>query len=222
MQDSNRDHIYVWDLPTRLFHWAVVSLVVTSWITADQGYMRVHLWSGLTVTALLLFRVIWGLIGSTTARFSDFVRSPRCVWRYLRGRPDAARQRHAGHNPAGGWMVIAMLSILFLQVGTGLFSNDGIRFNGPFALHVSSDTSDHLTSLHGALFNVLLALTYMHVVAVFYYLLVKGDNLIGPMLTGQKLRQRVPPGTELRFVRSLFALALFTLLVAATWLFVVF
>ena len=104
------EHIRVWDVPTRLFHWGMVALVFVSWLSADQGYMAVHLWSGLSLLALLLFRLGWGLMGSTTARFSDFLRPPREVLAYLRSQARGATILHAGHNPAGGLMVIALLA----------------------------------------------------------------------------------------------------------------
>jgi cytochrome b len=210
-------HVSVWDIPTRLFHWSIVCLVLTSWIAADQGYMRVHLWSGSTLLALLLFRLIWGVIGSTTARFSDFVTPPHTVLGYLRALVSANKPHHAGHNPAGGWMVVVFLALLCAQVGTGLFANDGLHFNGPLALHVGTDTSDRLTALHGTLFNVLLLLIYLHVVAVFFYFFVKNENLIAPMVTGKKPRHHVPAERKLHFVGVSIALAVLAVAAAIVW-----
>lgn len=198
--------VRVWDAPVRLFHWAIVVLIVTSWISADQGYMRVHLWSGSTMLALLLFRIVWGIFGSTTARFSDFVRSPRTAFRYLRSLGRGEKPLHAGHNPAGGWMVVAFFAILAAQVTTGLFANDGLKFMGPLALLVPAETSDRITSFHGWLFYGLLALIWLHLVAVFFYLFVKRENLITPMFTGEKARQHVPDGDTPKFARAWLAL----------------
>lgn len=209
--------IAVWDVPVRIFHWTIVGLITTSWVAADQGFMRVHLWSGSALLALLLFRLAWGIFGSTTARFSDFVRSPRAVFGYLRALAGADKPRYAGHNPAGGWMVVSLLGILGAQVATGLFANDGLKFMGPLALHVTADTSDRLTTLHGWLFNILLLLIYLHVVAVFFYLFVHRENLIAPMLTGKKLRHHVPEGRELRFTRTFLAWVLFVLSAGIAW-----
>jgi cytochrome b len=209
--------VAVWDAPVRIFHWTIVGLITTSWIAADQGFMRVHLWSGAALLALLLFRLLWGVVGSTTARFSNFVHSPRAAFGYLLSLAAAKKSPYAGHNPAGGWMVVVLIAMLCAQVATGLFANDGLKFMGPLALHVTADTSDRLTTLHGWLFNILLLLIYLHVVAVFFYLFVKRENLIAPMLTGKKLRHHVPAGLELRFTRASLAWVLFVLSAGIAW-----
>src|SRR5262245_48874650 len=108
--------VRVWDIPIRLFHWSVVVLLCVSWFSADRGFMRVHLVSGLTLLALLLFRIAWGLVGSTTARFSNFLHPPRRVALYLKDLVRGGKIFHAGHNPAGGWMVLALISVLLAQV----------------------------------------------------------------------------------------------------------
>jgi cytochrome b len=200
------EHVQVWDAPVRLFHWAIVILMLVSWVSADQGYMRVHLWSGLTLLALLIFRLVWGVIGSTTARFRDFLHPPRTVLAYLRSLVGANKALFAGHNPAGGLMVVGLIAVLLLQAVTGLFSNDGLRFHGPLALLVSEETSTGITGLHGTIFNVILVLVWLHVVAVGFYLFVKGDNLIFPMLTGKKKRAHVPEGWAIKPAHPLMAL----------------
>jgi cytochrome b len=203
------DHkVRVWDAPTRLFHWAVVMLTCASWFSADQGYMKVHLVSGLTLLALILFRIGWGLLGSTTARFRDFLHSPRKVIGYLNHQTEGARIFYAGHNPAGGWMVAAMLAVLLAQVLTGLFGNDGLKFSGPLALLVSVDVSDAITRIHGVIFNIILLLVWLHLAAVGFYYFVKGDNLVVPMVTGRKRHDRVPEGLALMFAHPLLALGL--------------
>ena len=197
-------HVQVWDAPTRLFHWMVVILIFVSWLSADQAYMTVHLCSGLALLALLLFRIGWGLIGSTTARFSDFLHPPRAVLSYLRG----GEGLYAGHNPAGGLMVAVLIAVLLVQAITGLFANDGLHFSGPLALSVSDDTSTWVTSLHGAIFNVLLLLIWCHVVAVGFYLFVKGHNLVKAMVTGRKPHAHIPAGLRITFARTYIALLL--------------
>ncbi len=209
--------VRVWDLPVRLFHWTLVLLLAVSWISADQGFMRVHLWSGSALLALLLFRLAWGVVGPVTARFSDFVRSPRAVFGYLRGLGGAQKPRYGGHNPAGGWMVVALLAMLCAQVATGLFANDGLDFMGPLALLVTADTSDLLTAWHGRLFNLLLLLVYLHVVAVFFYLFVKRENLLAPMVTGRKAQQAVPTGFAQPATRPLLAWMLFLASAGLAW-----
>lgn len=133
--------------------------------------------------ALLVFRIGWGLIGSTTARFRDFLHPPRTVLAYLRN----GAGMYAGHNPAGGLMVIALILVLLAQAVTGLFANDGLHFSGPLALLVGDDASTRLTAVHSTIFNVILLLVWSHVVAVGFYLFVKGHNLVKAMVTGKSL-----------------------------------
>jgi len=208
IETANDKKVLVWDLPVRLFHWCVVTLVFTSWLSADQGWMTIHLASGLTLLALLLFRLGWGLFGSTTARFSDFLHPPRRVLGYLKSLKDGDRLLYAGHNPAGGLMVMAMILVLLAQALTGLFANDGLHFNGPLALLLPSETSDSITSIHRLIFDAILILVWCHVVAVGFYLLVKGDNLVWPMVTGKKHRTRLPAELNIAFTRLYIALLL--------------
>ena len=147
--------------------------------------------------ALLLFRLAWGLFGSTTARFSNFLHPPRQVLGYLKGLKDGDRLLYAGHNPAGGLMVMAMILVLLGQALTGLFANDGLHFNGPLALLIRPRPPTSMTSLHRLIFNAILVLIWCHVVAVGFYLLVKRDNLVLPMLTGRKPHSHLPQGVNL-------------------------
>lgn len=197
-------HVLVWDIPTRLFHWSIVALVLLSWVSADQGYMTLHLWSGMALLTLLLFRVAWGFFGSTTARFGNFLHTPPEVLRYLRR--GGGKLLYAGHNPAGGLMVLAMIAVLLAQAATGLFASDGIRFHGPLALLVTEDQSLQITDLHGTIFNIILLLIWCHIAAIGFYLLVKGENLIRPMFTGRKASAKIPEGTDLRFTHGAAAL----------------
>ena len=172
----------IWDRPTRLFHWLLVLAVPALWWTAEEEMIDVHRLIGLGVLGLLLFRLIWGLIGSSTARFAGFVKGPRAIVDYLRGRAAPA----VGHNALGGWSIVAMLVVLVAQVGLGLFSTDedGLE-EGPLAYLVSFDTAEEAAELHDSLFDVLLVLIALHIAAVLYYALFKRQNLVGPMLTGR-------------------------------------
>lgn len=186
--------IRVWDLPLRLFHWLLVVLVISSGVTgqfsADLGpwAARWHLLSGYSILGLLLFRLIWGFAGSTYARFSSFVRGPRAVLDYCReilGKRPA--RLHLGHNPLGGWSVLAMLGCLTVQVGCGLFlADEDLGIEGPLAKYVAARTSDGLAIVHQAGFYLLLALIATHLAAIAYYRFAKGDRLVKPMLTGNK------------------------------------
>ena len=209
--------VQVWDVPIRLFHWTVVGLVATSWVTGENHLIRVHLWSGAALLALVIFRIAWGFLGSTTARFSNFIARPRSVLGYLKALMSRGKPLYAGHNPAGGWMVVALLMMLALQALTGLFANDDIHFNGPFAMLVSKDASDSLTDLHGTLFDVILLLVWLHVVAVFFYRFVKGEDLIVPMVTGTKASTAVPTDAALRFTRLSLAVVLLIAAGALVW-----
>src|ERR1700759_3269916 len=211
IETARQKTVLVWDLPIRLFHWCMVALVFAAWLSADRGWMTIHLGSGLTLLALLLFRLVWGLFGSTTARFSDFLHPPRRVFGYLRGLKSGDRLLYAGHNPAGGLMVMAMILVLLAQALTGLFANDGLHFNGPLALLLPSETSDSITSIHRLIFDAILVLIWCHIVAVGFYLLVKRDNLVLPMLTGRKPHSHLPRDVNLAFTRLTIALLLFFL-----------
>ncbi len=174
--------IRLWDLPTRIVHWAMALLVPFSWWTGDTGQMERHRFSGYLLLGLLLFRLIWGFSGSAPSRFAAFVKGPAAVWRYVRG----GAAQVAGHNPLGGWSVVAMLSALALQIGLGLFSVDEEGFeSGPFAHLLAFDTSRTVESLHEKLFWVLVGLIVLHIAAILWYLLVRRDNLVSAMITGR-------------------------------------
>jgi cytochrome b len=178
----------IWDLPTRLFHWALAGLVGFSWWTAETHRDDLHIWSGMAVLTLLIFRILWGFVGASTARFRNFVRGPRAVFGYLRG-----EWRGIGHNPLGAISVIALLGLLIVQVGLGLISSDEDGLvEGPLAPLVSYATSDWAADLHEDLFNVLLVLIGLHIAAILFYRL-RGKRLIGPMVTG---RGAAEPGME--------------------------
>jgi cytochrome b len=172
--------VRIWDLPVRLFHWAIVLLVPALWWTAETHRMEWHLLLGEVMLGLMLFRLLWGVLGSSTARFASFVRGPAAVIRYLRG-----AGRSIGHNPLGGWSVVLLLLALGVQTGLGLFASDedGIYY-GPLA-STDLDTAHMIAERHETFFWVLVALILLHVLAILYYLLVKRDNLVTPMITGR-------------------------------------
>lgn len=178
----------VWDLPIRLFHWIVALLICVSWLCAEMGWMKIHRISGYTILTALVFRLAWGVVGSDTARFASFLRSPLDGLRHLRRMRIREPDTEVGHNAAGGWMVLLMLAVMCVQVGTGLFANtfDDFDVNGPFARLVSRATSDLLSEIHSFNFNVLLALIALHILAVLAYAILKGQDLVRPMITGKK------------------------------------
>ena len=180
--------IPVWDLPTRLFHWLLVVLVALSFTTGSIGgnAMQYHECSGFAILILLVFRIIWGFVGSRTSRFSYFAKGPATLWRYAVTLVRGKSERYLGHNPLGGWSVLAMLLVLLAQAATGLFANDDIITEGPLYLWVSKPLSDWLTGVHRLNRYLIMVLVVTHVSAVLFYLLVKHENLIKPMITGIK------------------------------------
>lgn len=180
--------ILVWDLPTRLFHWLLVILLAASFVTAKVGgnAMQYHEWSGIIILVLLVFRTIWGFVGSQPSRFRDFVKGPAEVWRYATALAKGSSLRHLGHNPLGGWSVLAILLLLFLQTCLGLFANDDILTEGPLYLWVSKPMSDRLTKIHSLNQYAIMGLVAVHLMAVAFHFIIKRENLLKPMITGIK------------------------------------
>lgn len=203
----------VWDWPVRLVHWAIALLVAAQITTGLIGIeMRAwHMRSGETLLALVLFRVVWGFVGSPNARFVSFVRGPAAVLAYVRSLVRPPHQIHATHNPIGGWMVIALLLALLFQTGTGLFTNDDILYDGPLVKLISKDLSDAISSLHRRSWWVVAGLSGLHIVAVLSYLMALGDNLVYPMVHGRKTLPPLaanPAAAAASNTRALIVLAL--------------
>ncbi|WKE66481.1 cytochrome b/b6 domain-containing protein [Gallaecimonas kandeliae] len=175
----------VWDGFVRLYHWAQLGLLGGCWWTAEQGDMVWHQWLAMTLMALWGARLYWGFAGSGSARFGQFLKGPRQALAFGRDLFKGRGKGVAGHNPLGGWMVVALLLSLGVQLGTGLFANDEIFTEGPLYGWVSGETSDWLTRLHHLNFNLLLALAAVHVLAVLGHSL-RGDRLVPAMVTGRK------------------------------------
>jgi cytochrome b len=188
-REENMYSIRVWDIPTRLFHWVLVGLVIFSFITGKIGVttMKYHEMSGFAILVLVGFRLVWGFIGGQQSRFRTFIKGPATVIRYASSLLSKDSKRHIGHNPLGGWSILAMLISLLIQVGTGLFANDDILTEGPFYALVSKQTSDWLTGIHYLNQKILLVLVLIHIAAVIFYLIAKRENLIKPMITGNKI-----------------------------------
>jgi cytochrome b len=181
--------IRVWDLPTRLFHWVLVLLVTFSIVSAQIGgnWIDWHMRSGYCILALVLFRIMWGFAGSHHARFANFVRPPAAVLSYLRALRGGTAPAQAGHNPLGALSVVALVAVLLLQASTGLFANDdSTSTEGPLAKLVSNKTSNLLTLVHKVDQYVIYVLLALHLAAIAYYYFAKGENLVLPMLTGDK------------------------------------
>lgn len=175
--------ISLWDLPTRLFHWLLVLAVTGALVSVKLGgtWMVWHERLGLTIVGLLSFRLAWGVVGSTYARFVQFIPGPAAITAYLKG-----EWRGLGHNPLGALSVVAMLGLLGFQAVSGLFATDAIAFNGPLYRAVSSSWNDTITSWHKMTEWYIYGLIGLHIASVFFYTLVKKDNLVMPMISGRK------------------------------------
>ena len=177
----------IWDIPIRVFHWLLVLLLVGSWYTVVIEYnMDRHMLIGYAILALLLFRLFWGFIGPKYSRFSSFIYSPKETIAYLKTFFSKKSGSYAGHNPLGAIAVFALMASIIFQAVSGLFATDDFYVYGPFSYWVSADTSFRLTNLHYQNFDLLLVLGGIHIVAIFYYLLFKRENLITSMFTGRK------------------------------------
>ncbi|MDR2187422.1 MAG: cytochrome b/b6 domain-containing protein [Azonexus sp.] len=175
--------IRLWDLPTRLFHWLLVLAVIAAVVSGQLGGGLIdwHGRIGLFIIGLVVFRLVWGLIGSTYARFAQFFPTPAKIRAYLQG-----QWRQPGHNPLGALSVFGLLAVVGIQAVLGLFANDDIAFHGPLYDLVDKAMSNRLTGLHHLLANLLFLLVGLHLAAIAFYAIGKKDNLVRPMLTGKK------------------------------------
>jgi cytochrome b len=205
-----------WDLATRLFHWLLVLLVGFSFTTGKLGgsWLDWHMRSGYAILALLIFRIAWGFVGPPAARFANFLRGPAAGLAHARSLLARQPQRHAGHNPLGGWMVVALIAILLAQAVTGLFTNDESTHEGPLAALVSNATIDRMSILHGLNQWILAGAVVLHVLAIIGYQWILREDLVGRMIRGE------PPGAV--GPRRAVALAIFGLACAVVyWLVVI-
>ncbi|NKB37703.1 MAG: cytochrome B [Gammaproteobacteria bacterium] len=184
---SEKKSYLIWDIPTRLFHWLLVCLVVFSWYSIEiEENLDWHFISGYCVLSLLLFRCLWGMIGTRHARFKNFLFKPATIISYALTLRVKNSQIYAGHNPLGGVSVIAMLVILLLQTITGLFASDGDFYFGPLSDYVSTRTSDVLTEIHHFNTNIIYALIILHLLAIAFYTFYKKQKLLSAMFNGKK------------------------------------
>jgi cytochrome b len=198
--------VRVWDLPTRLFHWLIVVLFAFSWWTAEYDHLDWHMLSGYAILVLVLFRVYWGFVGSSTARFASFLKPPRTFLAHAGRLFERPSRATPGHNPMGGWSVVALVFLLLLQTVLGLFAIDVDGVNaGPLDTLVSFDTGRWFSHQHGRLFNILLVFSGLHVAAILFYWAYKRENLISAMVTGFKRLPEADAGPDFHFVRLWWA-----------------
>lgn len=179
----DQERIKLWDLPTRIVHWLLAALTVAAVVTGKIGGSAIdwHGRIGLAILGLITFRFIWGVVGSSHARFASFFPTARSVVAYLRG-----QWYGVGHNPLGAISVFSLLTLIALQIGTGLFSNDDIAFRGPLGNLIGKGLSEQLIGIHKISVNVLIALIVLHLGAILFYTQIKKDDLVRPMITGWK------------------------------------
>lgn len=211
----------VWDPWVRLVHWSIVLLIPFSFWTAETDRWDLHLWAGYTMLTLILFRIAWGLVGSDTARFFNFLKSPIEALRHLghlRQRPVGVE---IGHNAAGGWMVLVLLLLLLTQAGTGLFANHDPGFtysqHGPLSMLVSESDSALATSIHLRVFWVIVAAAVAHILAIIAYRVLRGQNLVGPMVTGDLKVPEVYRGPRPKMGHPVLAILLLAAAATAVW-----
>jgi cytochrome b len=209
--------VRVWDLPTRIFHWALVAGVVGLAVTGTIGgnAMVWHFRFGYSVLTLLLFRVVWGVVGGRWSRFGAFIYSPQSVINYLKGR--GKPEHGVGHSPIGAGSVFAMLGFLLAQAGTGLFSDDEIAFTGPLTRFVSNSAVSLATNYHKNIGKwILLGLVVLHILAIGFYLWRK-HNLVRAMLHGDKELVTAMPASRDDPASRLSALAVLGACAAAVY-----
>ena len=189
--------IRVWDLPIRLFHWLLVACVLGSLICVNIGGNAIqwHAYFGYSILTLLIFRIIWGFIGSTHARFASFLPNREAITNYLQGKSP----RFLGHNPIGALSVFALLLVLSIQAVTGLFVDDEIAFQGPLSKYLSESSVSFLSEIHESNQVVIYTLIAIHIAAIWYYKKLKGEDLIRPMISGDK---EIDPSEEARYLPS--------------------
>lgn len=186
--------VKIWDSYVRFSHWLIVLLLVAMWWTAENGHMQWHLRLAPALGALVLVRIVWGLLGSESAKFSRFVRGPRAVLEHLQELRQGHYQPEATHNPLGGWAVLLLLGLLLAQFISGLFADDEIFFSGPLASWFGEDFAEVMTEVHEGIFELIVVVAAIHIVAIFAYRL-RGINLIPAMLHGYR---RLPVAPKIR------------------------
>ncbi|MEW6993843.1 cytochrome b/b6 domain-containing protein [Colwelliaceae bacterium MEBiC 14330] len=181
----------IWDLPLRIFHWSFAITILASWYTAEhkEDYIELHMQLGFVVLALLIFRIIWGIVGPKHARFTQFIPSARKLFNYLTS--DEKNKFTPGHNPLGALMVVLMIVLIALQAISGLFINDDIFSSGPYYGSISKDLEAIMSFLHHNTFDFMIGAIGLHITAIAYYWWVKKHNLVLPMITGKKSAKEV-------------------------------
>ncbi|WP_085620910.1 cytochrome b/b6 domain-containing protein [Thalassospira alkalitolerans] len=215
--------VRLWDFPVRLFHWSLVIAIVTSWWTNQELMIDIHALAGYCVLALVLFRIAWGFVGSSNARFSNFLTGPRKVFGYLMKLPTGGvtELTYPGHNPAGGWMVAVLIVLVAVQAISGLFASEDtfLFFDGPLVAYASSDIARTMNFIHHTNINLIYIAVGLHVFAALFYLVVKRENLIRAMVTGMHhVPESIAAGfMQIRFASPVLGIAILVVCGLAVW-----
>jgi len=207
--------VALWDLPTRIFHWSLVVLILVAWFSGEEN-MQVHKLAGYGVLGLLIFRLWWGVAGGSTARFASFLKGPGATLAYLKTVGDRTPGHASGHNPVGAWSVVAMIAVMLAQAGLGLFASDidGLE-SGPLSYLVDFDTARLCSEWHEVLFRVLQGLVVLHLLAIGFYWFWKRQNLVVSMITG---KSRFAVGEVLKPAKTWSLIVGLILAVGLAWL----
>ena len=206
----------VWDLPLRLYHWLLVIGVIGAYFTSEWDDRNIHQFFGMSVLGLCIFRVIWGFVGSPSARFKLFIKPPTVVVAYVKQILKKNNHTIAGHSPLGGWATIALIITTSWFAVTGSFSNDGILFEGPFA-NLFPSVSNFATKLHKNAEFLLIIVILTHLVAIAFYRFWLGQNLVSAMIHGSR-DEKEGPGGEISLLRTLLGLGLLSLCLLVVFL----
>ncbi|MGB0936091.1 MAG: cytochrome b/b6 domain-containing protein [Colwellia sp.] len=217
-KNLKQNRLLVWDLPVRLFHWLLVIALVAAWYTSDgeKGLIEYHLQIGYFILGLILFRLVWGVIGTYHAKFSSFFPTKSRFIAYSKLTKKDKSQTTIGHNPVGALMVFAMLLLFLAQAVSGLFMKDDVFTTGPYFDSVSSSVQKLMSQVHHNVFDIIVVFAVLHIAAIFYYFFGKKINLISAMITGYKYRKEEQDN---KVKSSKLPLALFVILIVVIFLY---
>ena len=209
--------IKIWDVPVRIFHWSLVTLFIAAYVTNLLGpnYFNYHLWAGYGIIVLVVFRILWGFVGTYHARFFNFVRSPVATTKYALSVLKKKDVHYLGHNPLGAVMVVALLLAILVQAVTGLFTNDEIINLGPLYGYINDELSLKLTSIHRQLFYWIVGAIFLHIVAVLFHVWFKRDNIVKAMFTGKKNTDELAEEKSISSSRIWLAIIIVAIVIAA-------
>lgn len=206
----------VWDLPIRIFHWLLVAAIAGAWYTAEEGYEDTHMKIGYAIIGLLIYRIVWGIFGTEHSLFRSFIPSPFKLYQHTKNIFKVDAKQSVGHNPLGALSALIMLFLIGLQAATGLFTKGEIWY-GPYTSAVGSELQKRLDGIHHANFDFILVALGVHIVAIFFYLFFKKQNLITPMIHGKKNDEVVPNGKGIPHSKLLVAVILALVVAAFTY-----